>query len=481
MKQLAKFNAVLQFERSQSVGADGPGRALGEALESVLKVNELPWIRDVEPDDVRLGYARATSLGMWLFDRHQEDAASPEVIAMLQRIEKVSAMTFAEEIADIVVHAVDRSKAHRSEEAVQRWAQIFTARYLAPTGKCRDRSDVGAMFACSTQRVSQICGRIEAELIRKPYVVPALQRVLQAAEQLAPCSVEECNETLASLLGEGAGIESVLNFADYFDVAAEHVRVKVGAKNVSRTGGNVDSIVLLSSDSWKAHALRFVKDDCALLGCTSVQRVAGHIALELSAAPGKSAIEFELQRMPGFTWLSDGRAWFTVGDQGSTSCLADRVRKMMAAATKPIELSEIGAALITDTRWLSRIDRTGSRREASLPALHVLQALMMNWAWLRQVQYTRFESAEQLPGDVLTEAEARVVELISERGGVACTHEIVSELERELGLALPTATNLLSASPIIKKVEYSTYAIRGREIADTALEQARRRSISTRA
>ena len=475
MQQPDDVTAKRTHRRGRTVATDVPDSRGAIDVESVLKLNELPWLREVEPGDVRLGYAGATSLGMWLFDRYQESATSTALLEMMLRIDMVGRMTLVEELADVVAHSVDKTKAHRSSETIERWARIFTARYLAPTGKCTDRRDVGAQFECSAQRVSQICDLVRAELSGKSYVLPTLRRVLAATEQLAPCTIDACNEALATLLGPGVGIESVLAFAETFGLGGDQARVKVSGRTVGRISRSADSIVLSSSDSWSARALRFARDDCALLGCSSLQRVAGYIALEHEYAPGRQAIEFELQSLPGFVWLPDDCGWFTYGDRGATSALADRVRKMMAASTKAIELAEIGTALITDTRWLSRIGRSQSPRDASLPALHVLHALMKGWAWLRQVQYTRFEAAHAVPANVLTQAEALVVDLISDRGGAACTHEIVSAMERDLGLAVPTVSDLLASSPIVKKLEHSIYTIRGREIDDMALQRARQR------
>ena len=95
--------------------------------------------------------------------------------------------------------------------------------------------------------------------------------------------------------------------------------------------------------------VRHAAFECGLLGCTSIARTAGLLALEEGLAPGAEALEAALSAASGFRWLDQDNGWFTLRDTNKCAA-AHRVRKMMCVVQEAIGADQIAAAFVTDDR-----------------------------------------------------------------------------------------------------------------------------------
>ncbi len=230
-----------------------------------------------------------------------------------------------------------------------------------------------------------------------------------------------------------------------------------------RVGSDIVRIVTVQPAgglSWSEVIFRLALHDVSFIGCTSVLRLAGRLALEHGVALSRQSLLSLMQAAPGFTALDEAGCWFTCGDRGLGSPLATRVRKITAVARESVRVDEIAAALITDDHWLPR----NKEHECSMPAMNVLHALLRSWDWLEQRGYNRFVARKVVPLDVLSESERLAVQVIQASGGIATWGQINDTL---------AVSVMLNSSPIFVRFEQTLYGVIGQRVSETALAAAR--------
>lgn len=444
------------------------------SAQDIERAATLPWVAKVRHDDlrIRLPRAAATNAAAWL--KAEAAAASPSRAACraAHAILKLHSLTFAQEVED-VARAAARARNPRGAGGarVDQWVAVFQTRYLSSEGTGRTLTEAGSVFGLTRERIRQICEGLLEQIRCGSIALPATMRVLDVAARAVPSTVKELNEQLAPYLGEGAGIEAALNFAG--EMGVERVPVEVVQTPVRLDGTRVRVVSVDHADGpqWTTLALRSAKRGVTFMGCSNLHRVAGDLALDAGLAPGRDALCALLESVPGFRWLDEEGGWFSLGNGGTDSDAANRVRKIMAVAHEPVSVDTIAAALITDDMWLSRV----RGRDQSVPAVHILRDVMQGWTWLDRKQHNRFHPREPVPLDVLTDAERHAVRIIEDNGGIATRQQLAEAITAAQGITGIAVSFMLGGSPIFQKQEFGLYGLTGRRVDDAALARARTR------
>lgn len=441
--------------------------ALRAKVEQALA---LPWIERVQKFDMRLAGPFGVAPAAWL--REQLDSKhgiAKELEATTERILAAASMTYAQEVESMVRLAVMNSKQRPRPEKFVRWLDIFMGRYVAK-GSPPTLQQLGDARGVTRERIRQVCEGVLKVLRAAPLCKPALERVIRMAARAVPCSVAEADEQLARELGEGAGILGAMELAAELgdvDISVEMSKLRV------RVSGKYEHAPVLESVTevrWSQAALRYAAAECSVVGCTSVLRLAGHMAMKEGVALGREDLASVVTQAPGFEWLDERNGWFTVGAT-DRSGVAMRLRKVLSVAIEPVSVDEMAEAYACDTRLFKEED---GARAFAIPPTHVIQAMARRWPFVKLRQHTKLIATVPInPAEELTELEQLAVRIIEERGGVAPAFQFYEQAEAT-GVARITTSLLLASSPIIVRLEHGLYALRGRRQTDDALSAARK-------
>jgi hypothetical protein len=433
----------------------------------------LPWLDKVTRNDLRFGYSGKAALAEWITAHLHAKAVPGSFPSLLARLLKADKLTAEAEARELALQAA-RNCAPRSggEEAMLRRVAMLMRRHLSRTGAGRTLSEVGTEFMVTKERVRKVCEGTEALLATADTATPALDRVLQAAARISPASVDEIDGQLRRFIGEDAGLESLVSWAAVLGretTAIQYERVRTLVR-----GRLVEVTMVQAADAplWVGAMMRHVSRDSSMFGCTNLLRLAGLLALKDGVAPGQKAMETALEAAAGFRWLDQQTGWFTLGDNSGCSA-ATRVRKIIAVAQETIGTDEIAGALASDDMWMYR---ESASLGLATPPVHVLRELFLGWPWLKVVQQGRFIAGPGFdPTGVLSDVEHAIVRVITAHDGVACRFEFLEVVSAQLGLTDVPLSATLGTSPIVERIEYGIYRLRGRRFGDRALEAARRR------
>lgn len=433
----------------------------------------LPWLDKVTRNDLRFGYAGEAALSDWVATHLHAKTAPPSFAALLDRLLNADKQTAEAEARELALQAA-RDCAPRSggEAEMLRRVAMLMRRHLSRTGTGRTLSEVGSEFGVTKERVRKVCEPIDDLLATAKAATPALDRVLQAAARISPASVEEIDGQLRRFIGEDAGIESLVSWAAV--LGRETTAIKYERVRTLVRGRLVDVTMVQAADAplWVGAMMRHVSRDSSMFGCTHLLRIAGLLALKEGVAPGRKAMETALEAATGFRWLDQQTGWFTLGDNSGCSA-ATRVRKIIAVAQETIGTDEIAGALASDDMWMYR---ESASLGLATPPVHVLRELFLGWPWLKVVQQGRFIAGPGFdPTGVLSDVEQAIVRVITAHDGVACRFEFMEVVSGQLGLTDVPLSATLGTSPIVERIEYGIYRLRGRRFGDRALEAARQR------
>lgn len=443
---------------------------LREKIDSALLVS---WLEDVTSSDLRFAYPPGQTLPQWLKSQRESLQcwyAIDDLLDALLLADKATARAEVEAIARIcITHHYIRNRA--TADHIETRLKIFCTRYLRKHGCNLTLQQVGDQIGITRERVRQVCDQVLETWKDSGVATPAISRALRMASRLAPAGLTEINEQIAPYLGDDLSIEALCTLSEDLeipmDVVLHHgnVRMRQQAVPVRIVGRSKDDA------EWIEDVIRYAKSDCSLIGCSSIIRVAGILALESGVAIPRSTIDAVIEQVDGFRWLDKASSWFTF-TSSETSSAALRIMKVFAVANQSISVEELGAALLDDEEWLQR----GEKLAPAIPPQHILRDLLSGWNWLEQLQHTRFALRADLPDGVLSPTEALAAEAIEAHGGIALRREVVDYVRSRLDISEVAVSFMLARCPAIKRWEKNVYGLRGRPIPLKALEDARERS-----
>lgn len=445
-----------------------------ELKAQVLALVNEGLIQDVDPLDVRLGDLQLREpLVPWLQAECEKRLADGRVKTAISRLATFGKGTALDEAREIISAISTYHVAVRmSPDRRQQLDEIFQQRHLAPSGQGKNLQVLGDERGVTRERIRQLCDKFEKFLEEKlyPIATPCLDRALEVAGRLSPLDVDSASLEAKPYLGEGLGAESAIAWAALLGrpspVVAERVKTTV-------RGHFVDVVMLHKAGEvgWYRALFRHVSRDSSLLGCTSLLRVAGLLALEDGVAPGREPIISALEASADFRWLDKDLGWFTYGDTSHCSA-ALRVRKVLSLAQTSIGVDEIAGALAADDLWLYNDDKCIS---LALPPVHVLRELCRGWSGMELVQQGRLVATADAEAP-LTLAERVAAETIALHDGIATKFELTEAILSQAQVTEIFVAVLLGSSPIIERQEFGLYGIRGRRQGDSALAKARQRA-----
>ena len=378
-----------------------------------------------------------------------------------------ASLNWREELESITQIALsDHHGAPKSLHFKKRWLQIFVSRYCGDKG--HTLQEVGDLFSMTRERVRQITEATLGALKSQPLVLPALDRLMAAAERIMPMAPAEANIQLVHFLGPDMGLQAALSFAE--DMGIENSLID--ARTRARTSGGYEAVHMLVSKPGDVTtlnaALSEARKDCVITGCTNFYRVAGLMALEHGILFDKETLETLISQAPDYRLINAESGWFVLSD--SDHCeLAMRVKKLMACAGRGVDLNSIAEALATDDQWFVR----AVARASTLPPIHVLNAMISGWSWLKGNHHNIYQLTKAInPADVLSASELAVLEVITSKGGVAVRADIDAIVIAELGVTVMALSKVLALSPIIRRLDRAVYTIRGQTISPESLAQA---------
>ncbi|CAN7782544.1 hypothetical protein LJR175_008225 [Variovorax sp. LjRoot175] len=442
-----------------------------EFLDQVRSCLSATWVAELQSDDLRFPHIEGRPLPSWLDPQLGTSRLTSLAHGLCERLIAAHRATWAVELADVALHAIERADKRRpgSEEAKTRWINIFLARY--GNGNGQTLQEVGDAHSLTRERVRQICDAILSSITAQSVKMPALERVLAAAGRIMPLSMEEASAQLRRLLGEGPGLGAAMHFAEAVGVAStvQHAELKARTNEGYKLVPMIESIAAPST--WMTAALSFARKDCTFVGCSNFLRIAGYLALNQGIAQDLDTLRTLFEGAPGYRVLDAESGWFTLADS-ETSAAATRMRKLMSVAGGSAELDTVAAALMTDDRWFYR---EGGNAMA-VPPLHVLSELFGGWEWLNANAHNKYVAKAPIDAEsVLSATELGAVKVIERHGGAATRAEIASHLIEALGFSNVAVSATLAMSPALAKLEKSIYSIRGVPVPANGLTQARGR------
>ncbi|MGF6524984.1 sigma factor-like helix-turn-helix DNA-binding protein [Variovorax sp. PvP013] len=448
---------------SPNVCVDDTFRA---AVEDCLNA---AWVKGLDIDDLRFPGVAGSALAPWLTQQIAKPSLSGFAHELCVRLIAAHKATWAEELEDLLRHALVDAGLRPDHAGLQRRRELFLGRFAGLEGATLQA--VADVHDLTRERVRQICEGLLASLRARPLALPALDRLFASASRVMPLSATAANEQLQRFLGEGAGIIAAIDFAKELGVAPP---IQVVATRTSTSDG-IRSIAMLDlavePSTWMRVALSEARRDCTFVGCTNFIRIAGILAIKEGVAQNEDTLRSLFERAPGFRILDAESGWFTLIDS-DISAAAARMRKLMSVAVGSVEIDAVISALVTDDAWFYR---DGAGRGLAMPPLHVMTALIGGWNWLTANAHNKYTPKATVARDALSPTEATIVSIIEEHGGAATRTEIAARLVVLGGVSNMAVSVALSSSPAIQKLEHSIYAIRGRPIPAQGLIDARRR------
>ncbi len=451
--------------------ADVPvGTEFAERMKACLASS---WIEELDQEDLRFPSADKQKHSGWLLTELAKPVLSGSTYDLCQRLLVADKASWAEELVDLVDHAIETAQRRPgSEESRQRWIDIFLARHGGVRGL--ELQAVGDRFSITRERVRQICDAILSSLKAQPVKMPALEKLLRAAARVMPLPMQEADVQLARFLGEGAGLDAAMVFAEEMGLESPVRRIAHGARTLA--GRKPIHIVEAAAApaTWVNAALVHARRDCTFVGCSNYVRIAGLVAMEEGVALDAETLEAVFSKAPGFRLLDENSGWFTLADSDQ-SAAASRMRKLMCVATGSVGIDTVASALMTDDRWLYREDG----RTLALPPLHVLAELFQGWSWLEANSHNKYTAKMPLdPQALLSKSELGAIAAMDAHGGAATRAEVAAHLVGNLGVSNVAVSHVLATSSALCKLDHAIYGVGGRPLAAQALLDARARRIA---
>lgn len=298
---------------------------------------------------------------------------------------------------------------------------------------------------------------------------PSLDELAKTISDLTPITVTDLDERLRPMLGESLSVISAERFS----------REILGRSIVFLTDGLADR-----STKSPTMAIQTKNHDSELVLAvreSTIKMVRGSGAAQINFVAGAAGALFNRGVTPdqvikackvieGFAWLQESHGWFWLGVDWDNRLL-NITKKLLASANQRVDIEEIFSAFGRSRR---DIYEQGRVRPYWIDAPHsVLVAVLSRVPWLEKIQKDDFRLRTPVPVEaVLSDTEMHLYRLLQRMGGVAAKYTINGNL-LHTGLVKFMALEIaLDGSPIIAKLDWGIYALRGRPINQDAIATA---------
>ncbi len=380
--------------------------------------------------------SRATT--EWKMLEHAVVSHASAVVELLGRLVEGSRVTPLDEIS-----LLSRGLSARD--------RIFVSRYLELDGRPGDTLEaLGAEAGITRERVRQIVQRFidRNSPLRPPLpICEATVEVLKNTE--GPLTLDRWSEELPDLLRpDSPSVLSALRTLERWGWLGENTWL--------RAGGFLLVIPGMGREDVGREFLRRVTPalrNAMALGAASV----GQLSLALHQQ--RTVVE-SLLRSSG-RWEQVDGDWFVLKE--SEGYLLPHVAAKMLAVLGPLTVDQVRSGL-------RRYRESKFRQRLEVPPRQILRRVLKA-AGLRVSENGDVVDLLEVPSYVrLNGGEAALVDAFRDNG-VLTVHEIVSAM-RERGLSEALGRYLLTSSPLITRVTYGLYTLRGRRVTHAEIETA---------
>lgn len=334
---------------------------------------------------------------------------------------------------------------------------MFASRFgAASTGP--KIADIGTAYNVSEARISQLLRPMLDEAQRVPIASPATAKLLNAFAARSHLVPEMIQSQLASDLA-GASIGDVLRFAE--DVLGTKPPITLGQDSRHRAA----ALYVDGRQSPAVAARKLSEEFVQRHGAAHIDRIIGAVAAERQQLLTREMMNDIAQAIPGFRWLGQGRAWFTI-DGLPASPFLTRVRRILAVADRQVTINEIAEAICTDTTL-----QRGALDDCGLLPLAILAEVIQGLSWVDRTP-RGFKARHQLDiAAELTRTEQLIYSSLKKRGNVAPATTILNDVTAD-GVQLASARTILTVTPIARAVTFGVYALRGCGVEPARLIEA---------
>jgi sigma-70-like protein len=329
--------------------------------------------------------------------------------------------------------------------------RTFVVRYLGLDGQQGETLEtLGAQAGVTRERVRQIVQRFidRNSSLRPPLpICEATISVLKTAE--GPLTLDRWSEELPEVLRpDSPSVLNALRTLERWGWLAENTWL--------RAGGFLLVVPGMGREELGREFLRRVTPalrNAMALGAASVAQ------LSLALHEQRTAVE-SLLRSSGRWEQADGD-WFVLKE--SRGYLLPHVAEKMLAILGPLTVDQLRSGL-------RRYRESKFRQRLEVPPRQILRRVLKA-AGMRVSENGDVVDLLEVPSYVkLNGGEAALVDVFRDNG-VLTVHEVVSTI-RERGLSEALGRYLLTSSPLITRVTYGLYALRGRRVTHAEIEIA---------
>jgi hypothetical protein len=312
---------------------------------------------------------------------------------------------------------------------------------------------VGMQHNLTRERVRQVVAQVVRGLQLRVLRPPRLLEAARLLRQSIPITSKSARELLvrAGLSRGGVSAESVVRTLSALTNRQPFLRG-------FQLGG---SCVLVDSRSanWLRRVLHQAQRRIRRRGVARVSELTSWLASSWGRPANEDVIRYVIEANPGVVWLDETNDWFTIFGLPRNRLL-NIIRKVLAVAGT------------VEVRTL----REGIQRQFHMrgfaPPTRVLERLADELPWcVRTGQSIGLNPGVALPNGPGSITEQALVRVLRQHGPVMSGHRLVAEAVRD-GAGEVAVNAALCYSPILQRVAFGLYALRGEKLDPGVVAQA---------
>lgn len=223
--------------------------------------------------------------------------------------------------------------------------------------------------------------------------------------------------------------------------------------------GNTSVLADSRSAKWLGRVAVEARRRISRRGVARVPEMASWLASSWGQPVNEGVVRTVIEAIPGVVWLDDSRDWFTVAGLPRNRLL-NIMRKILTVAGT-IEVRSL---------------REGIQRQFHMrgfaPPTRILERLVDELPWCTRVGQSISKRSEGAARDALTSlTEQALVRVLRQHGPVMSGHELVTQAMRE-GAGDVAVNAALCYSPILQRVAFGVYALRGEKLDSGVVARA---------